>query len=416
MRRIGSPGRTLSDSDEVAELGSTVRPSRVVVVGATSLNAAFVLSVQLLGLVALRPADFGFFSLQYLFFALASSVCLSVVCEPWLRTDLHENHRSSWREYSSILFYLSLAAGIVTAIVSVTIPELRIVAATGAIAVAAGTYRSGARYHQVRMNRWSQVLRSDITGLVVTIVLWLVLRAVGERGLAGLSIAWAAGTFASCLLSSWPAIQHLRSIGAWITTHRRQIAPLLRDSTLMDLGAIGTPFAVAPLMGIANFGVYRAVSNVAAPVRLVLNPLRPTLAGAPLATLQVPRRVWASVGISVAFGLAAYGALRGIGALNIHLGSLSAVVSYAAPTALFVTANFLGHYYYIIARAHIRGGPMFVGRIVQTVLAIGLPLAGVALLGLPGAIWSYAIATCASSLTWFILVTRLSRAPRETAG
>jgi hypothetical protein len=403
----------LTDSDEGTETGSAVRASRFVAVGATGINAAFVLSVQILGLVALRPADYGFFSLQYLFFALATSVCLSVVCEPWLRTDLHEKHLSSWREYSSMLLYLSAAAGIVTAVVSVAIPELRVVAVIGAVAVMAGTYRSGARYHQVRRSLWKRVLRADIAGLVVTIGVWLGLRAAGERGLMGLSIAWAAGTFASCLLSPWPALQGIRSIGSWVKTHRRQIAPLLRDSTLMDLGAIGTPFAVAPLMGIANFGVYRAVSNVAAPVRLVLNPLRPTLAGAPLATLQVARRVWASVGVSIAFGAAAYAALRIVGALHIHLGSLSAVVTYAAPTALFVTANFLGHYYYIIARAHIRGGPMFFGRIVQTALAIVLPLAGVAVLGLPGAIWSYAIATCASSLTWFILVTKLSRAPQE---
>jgi hypothetical protein len=398
----------LSDSDETTEGDTIVRASRFVVVTSTCINAAFVLSVQLLGLVALAPADFGFFSLQYLFFALASSVCLSVVCEPWLRTDLHENHRSTWRDYSSMLFYLSLAAGIITAIVSIFIPDLRIVAVTGGIAVMAGTYRSGARYHQVRMNLWKPVLRADIAGLVVTLGVWVGLRETGVRGLVGLSIAWAAGTVAACLLSRWPAFQRIRSIGTWITTHRRQIAPLLRDSTLMDAGAIGTPFAVAPLMGIANFGVYRAVSNVAAPVRLVLNPLRPTLASAPLATHRDPKRIWASVGISIAFGLAAYGALRLIGVANIHLGSLSAVVTYAAPTALFVTANFLGHYYYIIARTHTRGRLMLVGRIIQTVLAVVLPLAAVVFFGLPEAIWAYAIATCISSLTWFILVTRIT--------
>ena len=131
----------MSDSDEATEGDTIVRASRFVVVTSTCINAAFVLSVQLLGLVALAPAEFGFFSLQYLFFALASSVCLSVVCEPWLRTDLHENHRSTWRDYSSMLFYLSLAAGIITAIVSIFIPDLRIVAVTGGIAVMAGTYR-----------------------------------------------------------------------------------------------------------------------------------------------------------------------------------------------------------------------------------------------------------------------------------
>jgi hypothetical protein len=398
-----------SDSNDESGRPSPERASRLMIVGATAVNAVFVLSVQLLGLVALAPVDFGFFSLQYLFFALASSVCLSVVCEPWLRTDLHEKHRSSWRDYSTMLLYLSLAAGVVTAVVSLAIPELRVVALPGSIAVVAATYRSGARYHQVRMNLWRRVLQADVAGLVVTVGLWLGLYVSGQRGLVWLSVAWAAGALASAVLSPWPHIQGVRSVRAWIGTHRRQIGPLLRDSTLMDLGAIGTPFAVAPLMGIANFGVYRAVSNVAAPVRLVLNPLRPTLAAAPLTAHRAAKRVWASVGASVAFGLAAYGALLVIGALHINLGSLSAVVAYAAPTALFVTANFLGHYYYIIARTHMRGGPLLVGRIVQTVVAIVLPLAGAAFFGLSVAIWAYAVATLTSSLTWFVLVVRARR-------
>src|SRR3546814_2459591 len=58
--------------------------------------------------------------------------------------------------------------------------------------------------------------------------------------------------------------------------------------------------------GIANFGIYRAVSNVAAPVRLVLDPLRPVLSGASLTTLRSPRGIWIPIGISVAFGGAAY--------------------------------------------------------------------------------------------------------------
>lgn len=382
------------------------RSARFVLIAATGINALFVLSVQIIGLVTLSPTNFGLFSVQYLLFAFASSVCLSVVCEPWIRTDLQENYRSSWRDYSSALIYLSLTAGVATAVVSLTIADLRPVAATGTIAVIAATYRTGTRYYQVRVAQWSSVVRADAAGLVVTIGTWASLFAAGDRTLVGLSIAWAAGSVAASVLSAWPAVQRPRSVAAWISTHRRQIGPLLRDSTLMDLGAIGTPFAIAPLMGIANFGVYRAVSNVAAPVRLVLNPLRPTLSGTTLAVLRSRKRVSVSVMASIIMGLAAYAALRLIGAADIHLGSLSAVVTYAIPTTLFVTANFLGHYCYIIARTHIGGGPMLIGRIVQTVLAIALPIVGVLVWGLSGAIWAYAIATCASSLTWFSLIVR----------
>jgi len=194
----------------------------------------------------------------------------------------------------------------------------------------------------------------------------------------------------------------------------RKLAELaIKDSTLMDLGAIGTPFAVAPLLGIAGFGVYRAVSNVAAPVRLVLNPLRPTLAGQALSTHTSRKRVLSSIGLSLAFGFAAYVALMVVNAMQLSLGSLTAVVEYAAPAALFVGANFLGHYYYIIARTHTRGRLLLVGRIVQTCLAVLLPMGGVITLGLPGAICGYALATTASSLTWLALVVK-ARAPVTT--
>ena len=387
----------------------TARSPRWLVVAATLTNAAFVLSVQLIGLVALAPADFGLFSLQYLVFALASSVCLSVICEPWLRTDIHDAERSPWRDYSSILLYLSFAAGGVAGALSIVLPGLPVTAIPAAIAVAASVYRAGARYHQVRSLEWTRALISDVTGLVVTFGLWAVLFAVNVHGLLGLTIAWAVGACASAAISRPPVLQRPSSISTWIATHRRHIWPLLKDSTLMDLGSIGTPFVVAPLLGIADFGVYRAVSNVAAPVRLVLNPIRPTLAGIPLMTHRSRSHVLGSAAASIGFGVAAYLALIVVGALHINLGSLSAVVTYAVPTAIFVSANFIGHYYYIIARTHMHGSSLLTGRIIQTAVAVVLPIAGALAYALPGAIWSYAIATCISSLTWAILVTRSRR-------
>lgn len=379
-------------------------PIKVFIVAATVANAAGVLSVQILGLLTLAPSDFGLFSVQYLFFALASSICLSVVCEPWLRKDLHDGQSSTWHEYSSILIYLSTLGGVVTLVVSLAVPALQVIAISGSIAVLASTYRTGARYHEVRSRNWMRVLYSDVAGLVVTIGTWIALSLAGENSIWSVSVAWAAGSVASAILSASPRILGPRSLSIWFTRHRTHITPLLRDSTLMDLGAIGTPLVLAPMLGIASFGVYRAVSNVAAPVRLLLNPLRPSLAGAPLSMHLSRQRVLGSACLSISTGLAAYVALIWIDTLSLALGSLTAVAAYAFPTALFVSANFLGHYYYIIARAHRQGIHLLVGRIVQTCLAILLPVGGVVVLGLSGAIWGYAVATMVSALTWLTLV------------
>lgn len=398
-----------TDSNEDSVPAAPRRTARYTVLTATVVNAVFVLFVQILGLVTLAPTAFGIFSIQYLFFALASSVCLSVVCEPWLRTDVHERHRSPWRDYSSFLLYFSLTAGLITVVASLIVPELRVVALTGTLAVIASIYRSGARYYQVRLNHWKPVLWSDTAGLIVTVAGWLGSQVAGAPGLLSLSIAWALGALASAVLSPWPKVQGVSSIGEWIVMHKRHIGPLLRDSALTYLGGFGILFVIAPALGIANFGVYRAVSNVAAPVRLVLDPLRPTLAGAPLATQRSPKRVWASIGVAIAFGVAAYAALMVIGAIQIDLGSLTAVVTYAFPTALVVTANFLGLYYDIIMRAHMKGRTLLVARIVQAIISIPFPILGAVLLGLPGAIWSYAISTMCSSLTWLILILHKSQ-------
>lgn len=373
---------------------------------ATGTNAAFVLALQLLALVTLTPAEFGVFSIQYLLFAFATSVCLSVICEPWLRSGFHEGSVSSWREYSSFLVYFSFTAGLSALVISAAIPELRLVASGGALAVAVGTYRAGARYHQVRMNLWRSVIWADAAGLAVTVAVWLVLSANRFGALESIVIAWAAGAVASAIPQPWPRLQPPKSIPAWLTQHGHHIKLLLRDSLLMDLGAIGTPFVVAPVLGISSFGIYRAVSNVAAPVRLVLNPLRPTLAVGSLARHQAPRRVWASFFVSIGFGGAAYGALVLVDAVNINLGSLSSLVPYSVPTAGFVAASFFGHYYYIIARVYLRGHPMLVGRIAQTALSIVAPLLGALIWGLSAAIWGFAVATALSALTWFGLVIR----------
>lgn len=396
-----------------AERVASRRARGALIVASTASNAVFSLAVQLLGLVTLVPSAFGVFSLQYLVFALGVSVGLSTVSEPWLRTDLRQGHRSSWPEYSNALIYLSVATAVATLVLSLVVPGLAIVAATGAIAAGANVYRSGARYHQVRTGRWRLVLSADLLGVLVTLAVWAVFFfATDVDRLLGLSIAWMLGGLAAAAAAQRPSVRGPRALLAWFRMHREHIVPLLKDSSLMDIGSIATPFAVAPLLGLADFGVYRAVSNVAAPVRLVLNPLRPVLAGAPLPTFRTVRRVAIVVGLSVGFGAAAAIALLIIGSLHIELGSLTALADYAIPTGLFVSANFLTLFYYMIARAHLSGNALLVGRIVQTILAIALPIAGALVAQLSGAVWFYAVGTALGGVFWVVIVLRGRASPK----
>ncbi|QYH34847.1 hypothetical protein [Salinibacterium sp. M195] len=375
-------------------------------VGAIAANAAYVLAVQLLGLVTLSPADFGSFSIQYLAYAFGASLSLSIISEAFLRSEIRDNVLVHWRDYSSVTVYLALAMGLVTFALSWAFEPLRAVSVIGAIAVTASVYRGSARYFSLRRGEFRGVLPGDVAGLAVSISVWAFYFLGGSRDLSMMSTAWASGAVASAVLSKWPRLLEPRSIARWCKQHAVHIRPLLKDSLLMDAGAIGTPYLLAPVLGLAQFGIYRAVSNVAAPVRLALNPIRPQIAAAPIAGQRSMRRVATVVAVSILFGGGAFGGLAVVGVLDVYLGSLTDLVPFAIPTAVFVTANFMGHYFYIVARAHLSGSRLFAGRIIQTVLAVVVPLSGALLGGLTGAVWGFAAGTLLSSLSWMVLIIR----------
>ncbi|QEE60840.1 hypothetical protein FVA74_04045 [Salinibacterium sp. dk2585] len=366
-------------------------------------NAGYVLAVQILALVTLDPADYGAFSLQYLVFALGSSLSLSLISEAWLRHDTQSGVRSPWRDYGNATLFLALSLGGLTVIVSALVPALSDVAVIGALAVAASVYRVSVRYYAVRCK--APVLVSDLSGLVVTVAVWVWFAVLGDWSLLGMSTAWALGAVASALTSRLPPLPSVSLLRSWFSDKRTHIRPLLRDSVLMDAGAIGTPYLLAPLLGVAQFGTYRAVSNVAAPVRLVLTPLRPKIAMLAQEPQTLKRHALV-VAAAVLLALCAYGALVVISVAQLDLGTLNELGNFALPTAIFVAANFLGTFHYIVARAGLNGTGLLLGRLVQTVFAIAGPLIGFAVGGLGGAIWGYALVTVVSAVTWAVLVSR----------
>lgn len=372
-------------------------------------NAGHVLAVQLVALLLLDAEQFGSFSLFYLAFALGSSLMLSLVSEAWARRGTVDGTLAEWGEYARASLLVSIALGAIATAGALAVPSLRDAALFGGVAVVLATFRTGARYHDARTGRSAGVGLGDVLGLVVTVggALLLVLGVVPVV-LESVVGVWAVSAAAS-LAATRPFAPLRRKRSRWLSDHREQIRPLIRDSLILDMGSIGTPLLLAPLLGLAGFGVYRAVSNVAAPVRLVLNPLRPVIADGGVEASAGRRRLGAVLVVSLLFGALSLAALAVIDLLSIDLGALSALAPYALPTGLFVAANFYGHYSYIVCRAHAAGATLLRGRVVQTVSAILFPIIGLIVAGLPGAIWGYALCTTASSVYWAYLASMLRR-------
>lgn len=371
---------------------------------ATVASGIATVGIQLVAMAVLPPEQFGVFSVVYLAGALAQSVLLSVICESWVRSDLQGASSASWKEYSSAALGVAIISGLAVGILAWIIPETRTNFVLPVIAVTATVYRSAARFHSLRCRRWAGVVPADLLGATGIVIFAGTISLLGGADLDAVLLGWAIVSTAGALASRPPSPGPDVSVAPWIRRHKTSIVPLLRDSLIMDAASIGTPYALVPILGLTNFGIYRAVSNVAAPVRLLLNPLRPTLSTLSPSSLRSGRLLIGTCSLAVTLGVAASVALLLLSDWAIDLGTLSALSPFAVPTGIFVAANCLGHAYYIIARQRAGGRAILLGRAVQTVAAIALPLSGGLLCGLAGAIWAYAGATATSAGVWLMIV------------
>lgn len=373
------------------------------IVIATAATATITLGIQFAALLTLQSVDYGLFSLGYLLGAFALSLQLSIISEAWSRAE-HSGDADDWTSYSTASVEYAILAGIIVAAVCAMLPGLRESWWIAAVAVIAGTYRASARFYSLRRLEWRFVLAGDVAGAITAMFSVIALLAYFEPGLRLIIIVWSVTMAASAVASKPPSVDPSKSLSKWIRRHWQSIKPLVRDSIIMDAAAIGTPYAIAPILGVSSFGVYRAVSNIAAPVRLLLNPLRPRVSVLGYSALRSRKTLSVVLGASLMAGLGGAGALSVIHVLGLEVGTLSPLAAYALPTGIFVAFNCLGHAYYIIARFHVAGVRIAAGRVCQTVTAIIFPIFGALFGGLDGAIWAYAMATVCSSIAWMILV------------
>lgn len=377
-------------------------------------NALATLAPQLIALVTLDPQNYGAFSLIYLAFAFGVSISYSTVSEVWVKirnddscVDDCRRGGSDWHEYSRALLGLTGIICFLACALALVISDLSPSAALAGLAVSFALFRAGARYFEVRSGDFKRALRADLlmfSGTAVSVAVLILFKLPPTAW--SIFGCWAIGGMAAVCVSNAPGFSVRSGFWNWVGRHRRVATPLLGESLLMDLGALGTPLLLFPLFNLGTFGVYRAVSSAAAPVRIVLNPLRPVLAGTQAVSLvsrfATVRIAYASAGVGSLVSCVLYL----VGYNGWRIGVLSELSAYWSLVGVYVMANMFGHYWYLVARLHCGAKVLYSMRLLQTALAVAGPLTGALIFELPGAIWGLSVATLVSACGWMIGVRR----------
>ena len=372
-------------------------------------NAFSTIAVQGLSILVLSPSDYGTFSLYYLVLGLSSSLCYSALSEAWSRTERLRGVRFSWEQYCTMLVAICLVSLLPVAVITIFVGGTWVSVLLGA-AVALSTYRLGARYFSASTGNHRLVGRADITGGIAMLGSYFAFQTFLPN-LESVSAAWCISSVLAVLLSKWPRFQKGYLPTHWIRDHLHAIRILLVDSVLLDIGSVGVPLVMAPMLGLANFGVYRSVSSAALPVRLLLNPLRPLIGRRPTKYFTKFRVVAPLfVGGAVLGGTVGV-LLYVVGLQGWFAGSvIQDLASFAVPVGLFVALNLIGMFFYLVARSHVQGRSLFLYRVVQLAGAVTLPILGLVWGGLPGAIWGFVMNGLLLCIVAFALVVREPKA------
>lgn len=387
------------------------RPSRVLTqLGAPAAASVLLGSLAQIGppiaaLLTLPAQAFGEFSVVYLLFAWGLSMQLSICSEPWTRHRLAVGDSAAdTRRFRAVSTAVGLATAVVAAGVAAFVWGTWGLVGGVSVAVFGTVVRHGARYQSVVERGLAGTLRGDVT-FVTGLGVGLVLLLPRTSGLTAITGSWAAAALATLVVANpprWPSPAALRE---WFAQHGRTIRPLLRDSIILDASAIGGAYALVPLLALQDFGVYRAVSNVATPVRLATEALRP-LAGRELSPGGQRLLSVVLFGAGTLSGVAAALAVIGVNRAGLDVGVVNDLQPYAAPVGIFVASSLVGSALYYRARLHASPADLWRGRLWQSGTAVSAPLVGALAAGLDGAVIGTAAATAFGAAVWW----KLSRA------
>lgn len=371
----------------------------------TALNAFAGLAPQVSALLTMDAAQFGRFSLIYFAYALCLSLSLSLISEPW-HIRLLAGKGAEWLQYASATAGLATLAGVAATVLGLVLGLGVGTALLAGLAIALATFWEPARYFLLQHEQVRRAGMADVAFAIAFVLAGSVGLLLTRDASFAVYLAWAAAGLT--LLAFLPApTGRLASPWSWFRAHGREARRLASDSILMDVGSIFTPIFLAPMLGVAGFGTYRAVSNVAVPVRLILNPLRPIITNTRDTRWATGNRMWWGVLVGgVAVAGVVWLALAALGWFGLQIGVLNSLLPFTVPVAVTVCANFLGHYAYIRCRSRATTKELLSGRVAQTLVVTLIPIAGVLIGGLPGGIWAYAISGVCTTVVWSIIDRR----------
>jgi hypothetical protein len=384
-----------------------VKPRHLIHHGSALLFSSLgTIGIQLFALTTLETRDFGYFSATYLVVALFLSASFSILCEPWQRGNSSE----SWEVYGTVLTFIAVVATLVTSLVAWMVSRDVTLMIILALACGLTIFRAGSRYFSLVRRDLMRVNGGDIAFVISISGGWVITSIqVLPSSLTAFSSIWLIASAAAALWSQRPYFAFKSHLSSWKDSHSRVAAPLLVDSSLLDLAGIGVPFILIPILGIAGFGTYRGISNVSSPIKLLLAAVRPyfgRLHGRQMARFRTFALV---VGLSCVPGAILFGFLSMISHLDRSIGALSAVSEYALQAGLVSAFTLVNGTYYILGRLQLSGRDILTGRTINLLVGIGLPLGGAVVWGVEGAIDGFTLAMGIFAVTWFWQVRTVAR-------
>lgn len=281
----------------------------------------------------------------------------------------------------------------------------------GGFAVGLSIFKVGERNRVLKTGTINMVLFSDAAFLLGFVILSFGYAASEiPKSADGVLGVWCLATVVSLVPLKVTVQISARPFFGWVSLNWNTIKHLIGDSLLLDFGGIGVPLLLLPLIGLSNFGIYRAASNVASPVKLLLDSIRAKFSHEVLRQLIWWPIIFSIVIGSWVLGMLAYLTLIVIETWRIPMGTLMELARYSVPIGILVTGTAINGIYYLAVR--LSGSPnlLLQGRVVSLVLAVGLPFSGAFLGSTEGAIYGLAVSVLTSGVLWVLLSIR--HAPR----
>lgn len=375
--------------------------STVAVSGSVALAQ---LTPQVCALVFLNAKQFGNFSLVYLVFAFGTSLVLSAVSEAGMRFTIAFSVQFSSKQYISAAELISVTIGVLGGALAGFLTESIFIAVAALFAILLAIRRSAVRYRELSQGKIRRVIITDGISGISFLLMAFILGALLAFSISTLFFAWTFSGLLALVLGTDRAPGRLKDSMMWFRDLRTEILPLLKESLVMDVASIGVPFLIAPVLGVGAFGVYRSIANFDAPGRLILNPLRPRIGAISIHRLGSRLSLVTVCLFSLPLGASAGATLWLIREHSLVSGVLFDLAHFALLTSVHVTAAFLGHAFYMVARTHAPSALLWRARIMHSVVALVLPLTGALVSGLDGALTLYVFATVLGSLIWFFVL------------